>query len=422
MTLHSDRRPPDDQGLQRGPVVAYVMSRFPKLTETFVLEEMDAVERSGVHVELYPLIHQRASTWHPTAEPWMARAHYLPFLSLRALCSHVWFIRHRPRAYAAAVIGALAGTWGSANFFLGALGILPKVVHAARLMERDGIEHVHCHFANHPALAGFVVHRLTGIPFSFTAHGSDLHKDRHMLPQKVDAARFVVAISDFNREVALAECGAGVAQKLHVVRCGIDTETFAPPPRHPLGAALRVVTVGTLHEVKGQRHLIDACAQARRAGIDVRCDVVGDGPDRDFLEQRARAWGIANHVRFRGALPQPDVVAALQASHVLIAPSVPTREGKREGIPVVLMEAMSCGLPVIASRLSGIPELIDDGVAGILVNPRDTEGIVAALKRLASDPALRRQMGIAGRARIMRDYNVHTNVSALVGLFQASGR
>ncbi len=179
------------------------MSRFPKLTETFILSEILAMDRAGVTVELYPLLRQRGEPVQPTASAWVERAHYLPFLSVAIVRSHLSFLRdgRRRRRYLAALRDLIAGTWRSPNFLLGGLGIFPKVVHAARAMEDDGIDHVHCHFANHPALAGFIVHRLTGIPYSFTAHGSDLHVDRTMLADKVREAAFVVTISRDNQRL-----------------------------------------------------------------------------------------------------------------------------------------------------------------------------------------------------------------------------
>ena len=400
--------------------IAVVMSRFPKLTETFVLAEVRALQRAGANVVLYPLHRERASVVHPTAAPLIAQARYLPLVSGPIARSNLWYLRHQPGRYLGTVLAALVGTWGSRRYFAGALGMLPKVVHASRLMVGEGVDHVHCHFASHPALAGFIVHRLTGIPFSFTAHGSDLHKDRHMLPQKVQEAAFVCAISDDNRRIIAEECGADAADHVHVVRCGVDTTGFAPKAVAPLSeATLRVLTIGTLHEVKGHKHLIDACERAIGSGVDLRCELVGEGPDRSDLEERVRVAGLAGSVRFLGALPAPQVRAALLRSDVLVAPSVPARDGRREGIPVVLMEAMACGLPVVASRLSGIPELVDDGVEGILVAPGDVEGIAAALKRLAGDPGLRHRMGSAGRARVEREHDVDANAGRLLQLIEA---
>ena len=164
------------------PRVAYVMSRFPKLTETFILGELVALERRGVPVELYPLLRERAALVHPEAARVAARA--LPAVRVAADPASQSLAAPAPGAYLRRLGRRARGTWGSPNFFVGAIGIFPKVAHAARRMQADGVTHVHCHFANHPAVAGLIIHRLTGIPYSFTAHGSDLHIDRRMLPRR----------------------------------------------------------------------------------------------------------------------------------------------------------------------------------------------------------------------------------------------
>lgn len=400
--------------------VAYVMSRFPKLTETFVLEEMRSVERAGVTVDLHPLLHERGAVVHPEAARWEQRAEYTPLLSPSILRSHAWFLVHRPRRYVSAAVGVLVGTWGSARYFLAAVGLFPKVVHLARVIEADGVDHVHCHFASHPALAGHVIHELTSTPYSFTAHGSDIHRDRHMLRQKVASAAFVVAISDDNGRVVQQECGP--VTNVRVLRCGIDTSFFTPPAVRPPATPLQIVCVGTLHEVKGQAHLLEACGLLARSGIDLRCHLVGEGRDRPVLEARAAALGIGPFVTFHGSLVRADVRTLLRSSHLLVAPSVASRDGRREGIPVVLMEAMACGLPVVASRLSGIPELVHDEVDGILVTPRDVEGLATALKRLGEDAALRGKMGRAGRRWVERHHDVDTQAARLVEQIQAAVR
>lgn len=404
--------PPDLSGVR----VAYVMSRFPKLTETFILLEMTAVERLGADVEVYPLLRERTSVVHPEAESLVERAHFIPFISLAVVRSHLHFLRHRRRAYLGGLWALLAGTWGSANFFVGALGIIPKVVHAARLMEADGVTHVHCHFATHPAAAGFLVHRLTGIPFSFTVHGSDLHVDRHMLPQKVEEAAFVVPISAYNRAVIEAECGPVPEGRLEVIHCGVDPDAFAPADRDDDGT-LTVVCVGTLHEVKGQTHLIEACRLLVAEDVDVACVLVGTGPDRDDLAAQAEEAGIADRVRFAGRLTSVEVAAEVGRADVLAAPSVPTAGGKREGIPVVLMEAMSSGVPVVASRLSGIPELVEDGRDGLLVPPGDAVALADALRRLHEDADLRRRLGANGRATVRESFDLATNAAQLARRF-----
>ena len=402
------------------PRIAYVMSRFPKLSETFVLAEILALERRRVRVDVYPLLRERAAVVHPDAERVVAVARYEPFLSPAVAASQLAWLARRPDAYLRAWRDVLAETWGSPNFFAGALGIFPKVAHMARRMEADGVTHVHCHFANHPAVAGLIVRRLTGIPFSFTAHGSDLHKDRRMLPRKVAEAAFVATVSHDNRRLILAECGDGAAAKVHVVRAGVDTTLFAPPDaRPPGGDTLRIACVGTLHEVKGQAHLVEACRLLTRDGVAVTCRLVGDGPDRRDLEAAIAAAGLAGRVVLAGPLTRAAVADELRRADVLVAPSVPTREGRREGIPVVLMEAMSSGLPVVASAISGIPELVEDGVSGLLVPPSDAAAIAAALRRLAADPPLRDRLGRAARRRVVSGFDLERSVAELARRFGA---
>ncbi|HEY4634701.1 MAG TPA: glycosyltransferase [Candidatus Limnocylindrales bacterium] len=395
--------------------VAYLMSRFPKLTETFILFELLAVERLGQRVELYPLLHHREPVSHPEAIALVARAHYEPFLSRAIIASQFDTLRRRPRAYLGALAGLLRGTIGSANYFVGGLATFPKVVHMARRMEAQGVRHVHCHFSNHPAAAGFVIHRLTGIPYSFVAHGSDLHVDRHMLDRKVAEAAFTVAISRDNLEEIVAECGPWARERVEVIHCGVDTELLRlrRSPR-PDGSPLSILCIGTLHEVKGQVHLVEAIRILRAAGVDVRCRLIGDGEDETMLRERIAAAGLESIVLLDGRRTRAEVVEALGEADVLVAPSVVARNGKREGIPVVLMEAMSCGLPVVASRLSGIPELVEDGVSGLLVTPGDSGAIAAALRRLVDDPALRARLGDAARARVVRDFDLATNARAIL--------
>jgi len=398
------------------------MSRFPKLSETFVLNEILAVERHGVSVEVYPLLREKGGTLQPGAAELVSRAHYLPFVSWPILRSQLFHLRRHPRAYLGALGALLRGTFGSLNFFVGALGIFPKAAHAARLMAEDGVTHVHCHFANHPAAAGFVVHRLSGIPYSFTAHGSDLHVDRHMLREKVEEASFVAAISRYNRDLILAEAGADLAERVAVIHCGVDTARFHPAEREPVEGRLEIVCVGTLHEVKGQAFLVEACRLLSERGVGFHCTLVGEGPDRQALERQVSAAHLAGRVEIAGSLTQDRIATLLEAADVLVAPSVPTAGGKREGIPVVLMEALASGLPAVASDLSGIPELVEDGVTGLLVEPRDATGLANALARLAADPGLGLRLGRAGREKVLREFDLDTNAGLLVERFARDER
>lgn len=429
--------------------VAYIMSRFPKLTETFILYEILALEQQGVAVELYPLLRARnttvhpegASLWkklverlsspkgaptvmHPEAAPLVARAHFEPFFSRRILRAQLHFLRRKPRAYFGTLWTLLRSNWGSANYFAGALGIFPKTVYTAQLMAAEGIRHVHAHFANHPAAAAFIVHRLTGIPYSFTAHGADLQVDQHMLREKVAEAAFVATISDYNRELIVKVCGEQFRDKVAVVRCGVDTQVFQADRsrRGSAAGAFTILCIGTLYEVKGQTYLIEACRLLHERGIDFVCNFVGDGPDLATLREQAARGGIAERVSFLGLRAREEIAGLLQEAHVLSVPSIPTSSGRREGIPVVLMEAMASGVPVVASGISGIPELVEHERGGLLVPPRDPQALANALERLHGDPALRERLGRAGRDKVLREFDLYTNAATLAQRFNVEAR
>ena len=414
--------PSDATPDMRAPVkVAYVVSRFPKLTETFVLYELIAMEAMGVAVELFPLRRERQPVAHPEADRWTRRARFQPFVSLPILRAQLHFLRRSPGRYLALLVEVLRRTWGSANFFLGALAYFPKSVRFAYEMERDGVTHVHAHFCNHPALAAFIVHRLTGIPFSFTAHGSDLHVERRMLDAKVDAAAFAVTISRFNERVMTDACGSAAGSKIRIVHCGVDVEAFTARPAERTEGPFRILCVASFEEVKGHRHLLDACALLRERGIDFACDLVGEGPLRREMEARIARLELGDRVHVLGGRPRPEIIRMFRAADVAVLASQPTRQGKREGIPVVLMEAMASGLPAVSTRLSGIPELVEDGHTGLLVPPADAVALADALERLARDPELRRRMGAAGRAKVVREFDLRVNTAALLELFLAPG-
>jgi glycosyltransferase involved in cell wall biosynthesis len=410
--------PSDDRPGASLPPVAYVMSRFPKLTETFILDELIAVDRRGLRVELFPLLRERGGPVHPEAEPWVQRAHFLPFLSLAILRSNVVYLVRHPRRYLGTLAVMLRSTARSPNFLLGGMGIFPKVVHASRVMTRLGVRHVHCHFATHPALAGFLIRRLAGIPYSLTAHGSDLHVDRTMLCRKIAEAAFAVTISRSNAAVVEKHCG-GPVDKLEVIHSGIDGSVFKPTNR-PAAPRLIVTCIGTLHEVKGQRHLVEAAAELRRRGVELHLRFIGDGPDRRALERQATELGIADRVEFLGLRRRAEVVALLAEAAILVAPSVPTASGKREGLPVVLIEAMAAGVPVVASHLSGIPELVENGVTGLTVPPADSLALANAIAMLARDPALGARLAEAGRTRVTADFDLDRNARRLISLFRES--
>jgi colanic acid/amylovoran biosynthesis glycosyltransferase len=399
-----------------GHAIGYVVSRFPKLTETFILNELVEMERLGARVEIYPLLRQRDAVTQPQVGRLMRRARFVHVVSWTMLRAHWHFLSNRPLAYARVLWEVLSGTVGSARYFAGALIYFPKAVWFAYDAQRRAVAHIHAQFANHPALVALIVHRLTGIPFSFTARGSDIHVDRTMLKEKLAASRFSIAVSESNRDVMVAAGGQPAAEKIHVIYGGIDTDRFSPS-RKSRSDEFRIVCVARFEEVKGHAQLVEACGQLRDRGVEFECDLVGDGEWRSRIEQHIAAAGLGRHVRLHGACAEGHVIEALSRATVFVLATVPARNGKREGIPNVLKEAMACGLPVVASRISGIPELVEHEQSGLLVRPNDVKALADALERVKSDPDLRARLGQAARARIVDMFDIRLSTRRRVHLF-----
>lgn len=399
--------------------LAQLVSRFPMVTETFVLYELEALKKLGVTVELYSLLRENSKVVHAEAEKWVERAHYLPWLSLTILRAHWHFIRREPGSYLRALFEVLRGTWGCVHCFGGVLAFFPKVVRFAYEMEKQGIRHVHAHFAYHAAVAGLIVHRLTGIPFSFTARGSDVQSDGHMLKEKVEAADFVISVSEYNKEIVLSKCGPSFSKKIHVIHGGVDVERLSLRPERTSGKSLRILCVARFEEVKGHAFLIEACRILKERGAPFECRLVGDGPLRSQIESQIKHSGVSEEVLLLGPVPYDEVTEQLSRSDVVVLATAPTANGKREGIPNVLKEAMACGLPVVATASGGIPELVDEQ-CGILVRPRDARAIADALQLLWGQPERRRQMGLHGRAKIIREFNLNLSTAMRAELFLGS--
>jgi glycosyltransferase involved in cell wall biosynthesis len=208
-----------------------------------------------------------------------------------------------------------------------------------------------------------------------------------------------------------------------VIRCGVDTQLFQTRPanhrRESPTKPFTVLCIGTMYEVKGHTYLIEACRLLQERGIHFICNLVGDGPFRTALTEQVAQAGLVERVHFLGQRTRGEVIKLLQGAEVLVVPSIPTRSGRREGIPVVLMEAMASGLPVVASGISGIPELVEDGQSGLLVKPRDPQAIADVLERLYDDPQLGQRLGQVGREKVRRAFDLNANAAALAQRFSA---
>lgn len=404
--------------------VAYISQGFPSLTTTFVYREVLALQRLGLKVR--PI-----STWRPKRESLSNEAlrlvdetfYIFPLRWPALLLAHMRYLLTRPARYLGALLRVTLLNRESLAHRLRSLGHFVYAVLAAEEVERCGAQHVHADFALNAATVAMIAAQLTGRPFSFAAHAADIFVNPVLLREKIAAARFVTPISHYNGERLMAVAGhPAAAHKMHVVHCGLDLSQFAldaerVPPARPL-----VLSVGRLVEKKGFRYLIEACHRLRARGYDFECAIVGGGPEEAALRALIDQFGLADRVQLTGALPQERVRELLRQATIFALPCVVGRDRDQDGIPVVLMEAMALKVPVISTRLSGIPELIRDGQNGLLVPPSDSAALADALARVLDHPTFAGTLAQAGRATIEREFNVDRSAAQLMALLQEATR
>jgi glycosyltransferase involved in cell wall biosynthesis len=286
----------------------------------------------------------------------------------------------------------------------------------AEHLHRIGARHIHNHFGDSSCTVAMLASTMSGIPFSFTPHGPAIFFEprRWRLDEKVARASFVACISHFARAQTMLFSDQAHWNKLHVVHCGVIPEQYGRQKREQYGK--HILFVGRLAAVKGVPLLLECVASLRVRHPDLRLTIVGDGPDRVRLEQQSSELGLTESVRFAGYQSQDAVAQIMTTSDVLVLPSF------AEGVPVVLMEAMASRLPVVASRVAGVPELVEDGVSGLLLPPGNLKVLAESLDRLLSDPSLCGRMGEAGRAMVEAQFNVATEAALLRRLVQGGER
>ena len=394
--------------------IAYIMSRFPHLPEVFILREMEVLKAMGWQIELYPLIRQKQSVVHEEAGPWIKQAHWLPFVSPAIIKANIRTLGRTPGRYLSIWTRALWENRISPRALIKTMVLLPKSFYAAGLMKDQGIGHIHAHFATHPALSAWVIHRMTGISYSITVHAHDIFAHKAMLETKIKDAAFIAAISDFNRNYLSEKIGIRIRYKIAIVRCGIPPGHYHRPIKawQP-GQRFELITTGSLQPYKGQKDLVKACALLRDTGLDFRCRVIGEGEERQALEKLIASHQLNNHVILLGAKTQNEVATLLKTAHCYVQPSIIMPSGKMEGIPVALMEAMATGLPVVATAISGIPELVHRGETGYTLAPGAPEQLATLIKQVYHHPDQAVRRAENARQLVMDEFNLEKNARRL---------
>ena len=393
------------------------MSRFPHLSETFILREMNELSRIGWQISLYPIILQNQKVIHDEAQLWISRVKNIPFISLTIVLENVRVFLKRPVKYMRILGRSLWENHSSLKFALRAIALFPKAVYTGRQMQMEGIQHIHSHYATHPAFVAWVIHQMTGISYSITVHAHDIFVCTAMLETKIQDAAFVAAISEYNRAYLAKLLGAWVLEKTHLVHCGIEPSRFQERQHVDIVDPLEIISIGSLQPYKGFQYLIRACADLRDRGISYRCRIIGGGESQSQLEKLISELDLTEQVKLLGPLPQHTVSDLLPKADCYVQPSVITPSGKMEGIPVSIMEALACALPVVATAISGIPELVIHDETGYLVPPMDSSALADAIANIYWDAQRAGQLGRNGRKLVLREFELSSNVKALAHLF-----
>jgi glycosyltransferase involved in cell wall biosynthesis len=429
--------------------LAYVMNGFPRLSETFIAHEIHQLERLGMHLRLYVVKDEKEAIVHPVVSSIRAQKIYLPAVSSLSGTALLAWLRenvpamlqhHRsvffahPLRWMNALRSALGLAWQHRVYHELGKTRLRKVyikeflqagVIAADLLKQGDVGHLHGHFCHGVATITWLASRMTGTSYSFTAHAKDIYQTElnpgRLLERKMAGARFVATCTCANAAVLRSRHSR--PSEVHAIYHGLDTDFFAPisvrARSDPLDPPL-ILAVGRFVEKKGFDQLVEACALLRDQGLSFRCMIVGESGSaqpriRALIDER----NLSTHISLQAPLAQDALRAIYAGAQVFALPCQVMDDGDRDGFPNVIAEAMAMGIPVVTTRISGIPELIDDGVHGLLVEPRDANGLAGALRQVIEDESLRKCLIANARQRICERFDSRKTTIALRDLFSA---
>ena len=398
--------------------MAYLVSCYPAVSHTFILREIQRLRALG-HTIFTASINapDRAPEAMEAYEKQEAKNTFFVKAqgALEALTALLYWCSRSPGSlWRTLRLGLGLGKNGS---WLYGLAYVAEAALMARWMRLHGLQILHVHFGNASATVGVLVKQLIHCHLSYTIHGPDEFDDvsgQH-LPLKMREADDVVCISQFAKGQLMRISHPDHWPKLQVCRLGVDPAQFTYSVRQLKSSPVELLCVGRLSSAKAQILIVQACAQLRDEGLDFALTMVGDGPDRSRIEQAIARFKLARHVHLTGSLNQHAVRAHFARADIFVLASL------AEGIPVVLMEAMSSGVPCVSTPVNGIPELIQHECTGLLATPGDVPSLTTQLRRLIQEPELRRSLAEAAHAKVLADFDLDDNVAQLSRIFSQFG-
>ncbi len=403
-----------------------IISMFPELHETFILRELAALERKGVDFTIYSLQFPRDPiTLVDAIRLSEERTVYSSLINAKTIAAFFKVMFSRPRALGRTLFRLLINGYDRPLDIFKALAILPVSLHFAEHAQKQNITHVHGHWANIPTTACWYLQQIYGFTWSAAIHGEDIFSPNRFLPYKLDQAAFTVVCSGFFCNHLQKEIGVELPNQIHLNYHGLDPRvmTFAAENmRKPRSSAdpLKLVSIGRLVPTKGHDTLLKALADLRdRYQVEFMLDLIGSGPDEQTLRDLTKSLSLDECVNFQGALKFDDVLRKLiEADAFCLAPRLIPGHPP-DGIPNVIAEAMALGVPVVTTRVSAIPELVEDGVTGLLVAVDDYNAFADALAQLGQDSQLVEHLSNGAYQKVGELFNQDKNIDELLAFFES---
>lgn len=437
--------------MRSGSCVAYLLKGFPLLSETFISSEVYRVERAGIPLQIFVIKPREGTEHHPVIDRIEAQTHYLPPTQRLSQTGRLrWLVANAPQFFPdfgrclrrrpSGVVRACAFALGESILARRSLWSWPKISYvrdlllavalADRILDRPDIRHIHAHFAHDTTTIAWLASMITGLPFSFTAHAKDVYAQRlnprGLLQRKLAAAAFVVTCTETNRRYLQPMSNGTLVHRIyHGLNDDFATFLRKAPASSRSASELRLLAVGRLVAKKGFDTFVEACGILQKRGVPFDALIVGDDDDvgddvrvGDDLRRHIARLGLGARVHMLGQVGQAELFDRYRAADVFCLPCRVLTNGDRDGIPNVLVEAMSCGVPVVTTPVSGIPELVVDEDNGLLVPEDDPGALADALVRLHEDRDLRGRLGRAGRKTVRNEFDGDRLAEQLAALFK----
>lgn len=409
------------------PVLGYVLKGYPRISETFISNEILRLEQLGFHIKIFPMRHPRENFCHESVKSIQAPIFYLPTHLFRNLLSlaipNIALAVKTPRRYAKALLFALKRFHRSRKTATFKHLLQAGFLVNNYLREKDSVDHLHGHFAHSPTSVTMFASKLSGVPFSFTAHAKDIYTSKkEQLREKIELAEFVATCTQYNGDYLRSIAGE-TPTPIYCIYHGIDTSLFSSTgARKECRQPYSLLTVARLTEKKGLPTLYSALHKLKKKGVDFRHTLIGDGDDRKKIIDLINELELQNQCQWLGTQTHEEVLDHFRRSDLFILGCQIARSGDRDGIPNVLVESLAMGVPAVSTSVSAIPELIQDGNTGLLVPPGDSDSMADAIIKLLQDQALRRHIIPMGQKHVQHSFDNEKLTVKLADVFVAHAK